>query len=72
MVSDDRGTPAAGGQEGGDGTPAALDGFEPYPRTGDTGRRAAIERGLRWLATRHGSRDGSVEVGDAETDAVWS
>ena len=67
LVGDDRGTPAAGGQEGGEGTPAALDGFEPYPRSGDAGRRVAIERGLRWLATRHGSRDGSVEVGDAET-----
>ncbi|MEC8496106.1 MAG: hypothetical protein VXZ39_14340, partial [Planctomycetota bacterium] len=46
LVSDDRGGPAAGDQEGGDGTPAALDGFEPYPRSGDSGRRAAIERGL--------------------------
>ena len=38
----------------------------PYPTEGDAGRVAAIERGLAWLATKQDSRDGSVDVGDAE------
>ncbi len=40
----------------------------PYPASGAGERLAAIERGLRWLSTRQGSRDGSVEVGDAGKD----
>ena len=38
----------------------------PYPTEGDAGRIAAIERGLAWLASKQGARDGSVAVGDAE------
>ncbi|MEM1453339.1 MAG: hypothetical protein AAF957_13205 [Planctomycetota bacterium] len=46
---------------------AALDlDLLPYPVEGDAGRLRAIERGLRWLASRQTARDGSVEVGDAE------
>jgi len=42
------------------------DSLLPYPREGDAEREAAIRRGLAWLATRQSSRDGSIEVGDAE------
>lgn len=42
------------------------DSLLPYPREGDTSRVAAISQGLKWLASRQSSRDGSLEVGDAE------
>lgn len=67
LVPDERGATEPGRQEGTGRSPATPDGFEPYPSTGDASRRLAIARGLRWLSTRHGSRDGSVEVGDAES-----
>lgn len=50
------------GSMGADGDPL------PYPATGAGERLAAIQRGLRWLSTRQGSRDGSLEVGDAGKD----
>lgn len=37
-----------------------------YPSEGEERRLRAIERGLHWLSTRQSSRDGSVEVGDAD------
>lgn len=42
------------------------DSLRPYPQEGDAERITAIGRGLKWLSTRQSSRDGSVEVGDAE------
>lgn len=42
------------------------DSLLPYPREGDADRTSAISQGLAWLATRQSSRDGSIEVGDAE------
>lgn len=42
------------------------DSLLPYPREGDAERTSAIRKGLAWLASRQSSRDGSIEVGDAE------
>ena len=41
------------------------DSLRPYPQEGDAERITSISRGLKWLATRQSSRDGSIEVGDA-------
>ena len=59
----EKGVPGPGAEQ----APLRLDDdLLPYPREGDLGRIAAIERGLAWLATKQSSRDGAVEVGDAE------
>jgi len=63
--ADDRGRDRSSGATGVVPLPQDED-LLPYPREGDVARLASIERGLAWLATRQSTRDGSIEVGDAE------